>query len=89
EEIQKQEIKAKADSLFEQGKGAFENKDYESAKSSFEQAKQRYKEIGDMEKVSECDEWLQKVEIEEKKAGIGVWVVLVGFVLAIEILRRR
>lgn len=89
EEIQKQELRKDADSLFEQGMKAFESKNYENAKSKFEQAKQRYNELNDEEMVSECDEWLQKIESQEKKAGIGVWAVLIGFVLTIGFLKFR
>ncbi|KYK28857.1 MAG: hypothetical protein AYK19_05335 [Theionarchaea archaeon DG-70-1] len=70
----------KADSLFEQGKQAFEDGNYEEALDFFQRAKEIYESIGS-EKTKECDEWIQKTQNELKKGfclGTFLMAALVG-----------
>jgi len=52
-----------ADSLFDQGKRAFEEGSLEDALELFRQAKEKYLDIGS-EKATECDEWIRKIQAE-------------------------
>ncbi len=73
-----EQLKSEAGTLLELGKTQFGNEQYEQAKESFTQARSKYDELGDTEKVSECDDWILKCE----EADIGVVTCILG-VLAV------
>jgi len=52
----------KAETLLEQGKTQYKTFKYPSATKSFFQAKDIFEELGNTEKISECEEWLDKIE---------------------------
>lgn len=54
-----------ADSLFEKGKAQTEEGTLDEAKLNFEKAQKKYEELGDAEKVQQCQQMIQ--EIEKKK----------------------
>ena len=72
EEIE--ELKKEADTLFEQGETQYGAENYEGAKESFTQARSKYEELGDTEKVSECDGWITKCE----EADVGILLCVLG-----------
>jgi tetratricopeptide (TPR) repeat protein len=87
--MRKEEILQEADSLFEQGKEAFEEESYESALDYFQQAREKYESV-ESEKVSECDEWIEKTKIEmEKGFCLGTALVVVLVALGILILKQK
>jgi tetratricopeptide (TPR) repeat protein len=57
-----------ADTALKEGMGYVELQDYENAKTSFEKALALYRELGDEEKASECEEWITTCEQELEKA---------------------
>jgi tetratricopeptide (TPR) repeat protein len=57
-----------ADTALKEGMGYIELQDYKNAKTSFEKALALYRELGDEEKVSECEEWITTCEQELEKA---------------------
>jgi beta propeller repeat protein len=62
-EIEKEAAMAEAEVLVEKGKKAFEEEDYEAALDFFQQAKETYETAGS-ERVTECNEWIQRVQHE-------------------------
>ena len=74
------ELRKEADSLLEQGKTQFDGEQYELAQESFNQARQKYEELGDTQKVSECDEWITKCT---EAAGLGTILVVLGVALGL------
>ena len=68
------ELKKEADTLFAQGETQYEAENYEGAKESFTQARSKYEELGDTEKVSECDGWITKCE----EADVGILLCVLG-----------
>ena len=59
-EIERLKGLKEADGVLEQGKEQYRNFKYLEAEKIFVQAKNMFEELGDAEKVSECEEWLQK-----------------------------
>jgi tetratricopeptide (TPR) repeat protein len=57
-----------ADTALKEGMGYFDLQDFENAKTSFEKALGSYRELGDEEKASECEEWITSCEQELEKA---------------------
>lgn len=51
-----------AERLFKQAKEQYESEDNKKAKESFIQSRDKFEELGDAEKVSECEGWLNKIE---------------------------
>ena len=68
--ISKCDTGIEADSLIEKGKAHYEEGTYDEAKLSFEKAQQKYKEIGDTEKVQQCQQMIQEIakKNQENKA---------------------
>lgn len=69
-----------ADTLLEQEKRVFDEKNCESALEFFLEAKRLYEDLKS-EKVKECDEWIEKRKKEMEKgicSGTFVVAVLVG-----------
>jgi tetratricopeptide (TPR) repeat protein len=78
-------VTREADTLFNKGKEAFENGEYESALEYFQQAKEKYLSVGS-EKAAECDQWVEKTQTELEKGfclGSLFLVVLIGMGLAV------
>lgn len=73
------EILEEANSLFEQGEKAFEEKDYEEAITYFEQSKEKFSPFLP-EKVEECDEWIEKSQSKLEGLCLGsiLLVLMVG-----------
>ena len=55
-------LKSEAQSSFNKGVGLFEQQQYEEAKSAFEEALAKYTDLGDEEKIRECEEWITSCE---------------------------
>lgn len=75
----------KADSLFEQGRRAFEEGNYEEALDFFQRAKEIYESIGS-EKTEECDEWIQKAQNKLKK-GLCLGTFLMAAVVGMGLIK--
>ncbi|MBU7037366.1 MAG: Gldg family protein [Theionarchaea archaeon] len=62
-----------ADIALKEGIEYLELQDYESAKASFEKALALYRDLGDEERIRECEEWIstceQEQEQEQEKGG--------------------
>lgn len=84
--LRKQAIILEADSLFQQGKDAFGNEDYETALDFFKRARDLYVS-SESEKATECDEWIQKAETELEKPCLGT-IILVAFIGVGLVLKR-
>ncbi len=61
-ECEKILLEKEAKTLLEQGIIQYESEDYTRAKKSFIQARTKFEELEDTEKVSECEKWSDKVE---------------------------
>lgn len=61
-ECERLEALKEAEAILEQGKMQFGNLRFSRAEESFIQAKDMFEELGDVEKVSECEEWLNNVD---------------------------
>ena len=61
-ECEKILLEKEAETLLEQGKTQYESENYTMAKKSFIRARTKFEELGDTEKVSECEKWSDKVE---------------------------
>ena len=75
----------KAETLLEQGKKQYKSFKYPSATKSFFQAKTKFEELGNTEKVSECEEWLHKIEAVYQT----MLVCILGIVVLSLVLWRR
>lgn len=74
-----EELKKEADILFEQGKTQYEAESYEEAKDSFTHAKSKYEELGDAQKMVECEEWIVKCE----EADLGMLLCVLGILVVL------
>ncbi|MGC1120652.1 MAG: ABC transporter substrate-binding protein [Candidatus Methanofastidiosia archaeon] len=72
--LRKETILQEADSLFEQGKQAFDTENYESALDLFTQAREKYQSV-ESERVAECDEWIEKTKTEMERPCLGTILV--------------
>lgn len=82
--IEQEQTREEADNLVEEGVTYFEQEQYEKAKTTFEEALAKYTEIGDEQKVAECQEWVRSCEEELKGFCMGsslVSMALFGAVL--------
>jgi len=86
--LRKQSIIQEADSLFEQGKEAFEKENYEAALDFFQRAKELYASVGS-EKAAECDEWIEKTQTEMEKPCLGTIFLAVLIGAGFLVSRRR
>ena len=90
---EQQMIRSEADTLFSEGETNFEQQLYEDAKAKFEEALAKYTELGDEEKINECNEWISSCE-NELSGGFCmgsslVFVVLLGAVLAYAVKKAK
>jgi len=75
----KKEQKELAEELFQEGVQSFESEQYEAARESFSQSKALYEELGDLERVHECDEWILKCE----ESDMGLIFCIIGFCITL------
>jgi tetratricopeptide (TPR) repeat protein len=66
---EQEQIRSEAEALFSEGETYFGQQLYEDAKAKFEEAFAKYTELGDEEKINECNEWILSCE---KKLTISV-----------------
>jgi len=59
-----------ADSLVEKGKAQIEEGIYDGAKLNLEKAQEKYEEIGDREKVQQCQQKIQEIEKKKKESKV-------------------
>jgi tetratricopeptide (TPR) repeat protein len=57
-----------AGTLFEKGKAHIKEGTYDEAKLSFEKAEKKYEEIGDTEKVQQCQKEIEEIEKRKKES---------------------
>lgn len=76
--IEQEQTREEADNLVEEGVTYFEQEQYEKAKTTFEEALAKYTEIGDEEKVAECQEWVRSCEEELKGFCTGSSLILMA-----------
>jgi beta propeller repeat protein len=74
-------ISQEADFFFERGEKEANENNYEAAIDLFQLAKEKYMGIDSEERVSECDEWIQKCEIKLKKRINLKNILLLVFIL--------
>jgi hypothetical protein len=74
------EVKKEAGELFEQGVTYYEKQVYTEAAKSFNKARTMYGEIGDTNKVSECDQWILTCD---EAAGSGVFFCILGILIVL------
>ena len=61
-----------AEMLFERGKMQYDTMNYPSARESFVQAQEIFEELGDQEKLAECEKWLGKIEVVYRTILVGL-----------------
>ena len=81
ETLAREELQQEADNLFEQGKEAFEEGNYEEALSLFQEAKEIY-ESTESEKAKECDELIKKTQ-EKLESGFCLGTFLITLIIGI------
>jgi tetratricopeptide (TPR) repeat protein len=70
----KEELTAEAEQLLQEGIDHYEQGLYEEAETAFSQALEKFQEVGDEEKVQECQQWIESCESkkgEEKTESTG------------------
>ena len=74
------EVKKEADELLEQGITYYEKQVYTEAAKNFDKARIMYEEIGDTDKVTECDEWILTCD---EAAESGVFFCILGILIVL------
>lgn len=85
--LRKLRITEEADTLFEQGKKAYNEENYEEALEFFTQAKVKYESVGS-EKANDCQEWIAKTE-EAMNPCLGTFLLVLFIAVGFAILQRR
>lgn len=78
-----------ANSAFNDAKVAFDAKGFQKARDLFIQAKNKYAQLEDTEKVTQCDDYIRQSEENMKKTGIELLVAVFGILLSVGYLKRR
>ena len=96
---EQEQIRSEAEALFSEGETYCGQQLYEDAKAKFEEALAKYTELGDEEKINECNEWILTCEKEltssvEENGGTCagtsiVFVILLSSGLANRVRFRR
>jgi hypothetical protein len=81
--------KQEADSAFNDAKVAFDSKEFQKARDLFLQAKNKYAQLEDTEKVAQCDDYLKQSEENMKKTGIELLVTVIGLLITVGYLKRK
>jgi hypothetical protein len=74
------ELLQEASFLFEKGKESFEEENYEAALEYFQQAQEKYANIGS-ERVEQCEEWIKKTR-KELGGGICLGTIILMVIMA-------
>lgn len=70
--LEEEQLKAdRAEALFDEGVSYFEQEQYDLARIKFEEALTLFVELGDEEKIGECEEWIISCEQELEKENGG------------------
>jgi tetratricopeptide (TPR) repeat protein len=90
----KEELTAEAEQLLQEGIDHYEQGLYEEAETTFNQALEKFQEVGDEEKVQECQQWIescgsQKEEEPPESTGFCLGSFLIVFLQAGTILIRK
>jgi tetratricopeptide (TPR) repeat protein len=76
-------IREEADNLVKEGITYFEQEQYEKAKTTFEAALAKYTELGDEEKIAECQDWIHSCEEELKGFCMGSSLIFIALFSAV------
>ena len=91
--LEEEKLRKEAEELFNKGIAYFEQQQYDIAKTTFELALLAFTQLGDEEKIEECNKWIASCEEAlappEEGFCLGAAVITLMVVTGVLIFRRR